>query len=811
MTDYEKFYWMLDMIPMSKESTNTGVVDKALEDNQADLDALAEIYTILQPAQGSDKPTDADYDLAMMQVIKVLSKLSRGTKAIGGNNTNDSTPPVSAEATPLLVRKSIYFIAYTKYAYEFGFNRNKVKIKRAGFQQKVLDRIAEISSGSISLGHNTFTKWGLHPEADFIEGTYIRKRMPFKYTGQKSEELCFMLNSIAESVQYSNFIDLFGGSGVCSLARAYNPSIKEFINDYNYQNVCYYLALHDENYKAFKDGCKDLLDRIENPVIGDAIYNRGLIYWRRNVVVPFQDLLDEISAKHDDNFGYKDSYTSDFINKPFMYWNATVTEHNIIEIITALKEYLSSGIEDIVYGTTINYYDDKLLSFLSGREEKEIFDLKERDKLIYAQGLWYYADAIERCITVNPYKKQSALDGYAVIKPVIPQKYKQLTAPLLAMTSKDLIQKLGYDNDLAVLFVYKSLFMRVTSTITSVTLKNARSLAGKLKLLDDVQKRFKSLTVLFQDANEVLELSTPASNLLSKIRGMEKSSDTSNAVAYLSSMTEAKKCESSLNNNLEIIKFVDSNGQFSEAGIKGVSDKRLILSDSDLGNLTRKTLSGIREKAEYTVDFFKNTLIYLDSPYFDTVGYASPFDFKRFRNAVNAFIGKYIYSCRVSVNSSSSTVDEDEDIDYEKVENKTKKVINMQTSFKSIVDYYRDFTSAEYVCMYIKYLPEAWGMTSINEFDYPTLEEYNEALDEAYARSFENNKDLFIQYIKENISTDDLEIMFTNFDFKVPKLRNMLLANQRNYLFDKEPLDANFVKMSYKEFIEILDEVVKIL
>lgn len=93
------------------------------------------------------------------------------------------------------------------------------------------------------------------------------------------------------------------------------------------------------------------------------------------------------------------------------------------------------------------------------------------------------------------------------------------------------------------------------------------------------------------------------------------------------------------------------------------------------------------------VEFFKNTLIYLDNPYFDTVGYASPFDFTRYRNAVNSYIGKYIYSCRVSVNNS---VSERDFSDYNKVDKMNKKIDDIKGSFKGIVDYYEGFTSAKY-------------------------------------------------------------------------------------------------------------------
>ncbi|HAB59265.1 MAG TPA: hypothetical protein DCE48_00865, partial [Lachnospiraceae bacterium] len=717
MTDYEKFYWMLEMIPMSKDRTTTGIVDKVLEDNEDDLKTLAEIYTILQTAEGFDQPTDADYDLALEQVIKVLSKFNRGTFSKKKENPDNNTPPVGADATPTLIRKAIYFITYTKYAYEFGFDREvkgKEKVTRKGYQSDILERIKYLSDGKISLGHNTFTKWGLQPEADFVNGTYINAEMQFNYMGNKNGYLQFAIRNISDCVGYTSFFDLFGGGGSCSLARSYNPKVKEYINDFNIANVMFYMSLSDKNYyKEFKKACNDLIYEVEHPV-KNATYELGADYWRKNILGECDKLTGMLYAMREDA-ELQDFIKHSTVENQFMRFlrasAGTLLAFGISlkpEDITKekLDDYETFLTEQIKVSNSISSssyrFEDYLQDFKAIKKtliDKLVYNEAERDKIIYAMGKWYYFDALCKCIEG---KTNSSNSNYHYAKHLLDEKYTNLSSSLLAGLSvycigkeDDLLNKiLGYDVELAVCFFYtQHMLFKGHTSITGVTVANYNKFEQSVNNLAIIYDRFKYITPIWKDVCELLE------------KG---------------SSIQASLCD------LEVLKNTDPVGyKLKSDELSDTKSEFVKQSDSPIDDLKKE------------VELFKNSLVYLDSPYIYTEGYAgkvgkqevdgeeviSNFDFIRYRDAVNNFIGQYMYSCRFSQKLG---------------EDKKKEAAEIVLK---IVKYYRGFeSSAKYVCI------RTDGVSSMYDF------------------------------IKQNIHTDLLEVIFTNFDFTTPRTENMKKA-----------------------------------
>lgn len=158
MTNYEKYYNMLDMIPVSKILQKEG--KKAPELSQDDLDNLAKIYDILLvPVEASEEEYKNHFTEALQIIIDVSLQLNKGTKAIGGDAKNNSTPPVGSDVIPEYIKRSIYFVTYMAYVYRFGMDRDSNIISKAGYQAGVLDEIARLSDDTVKFGSNSWTKF----------------------------------------------------------------------------------------------------------------------------------------------------------------------------------------------------------------------------------------------------------------------------------------------------------------------------------------------------------------------------------------------------------------------------------------------------------------------------------------------------------------------------------------------------------------------------------------------------------------------------------------------------------------------------
>ena len=131
---------------------------------------------------------------------------------------------------------------------------------------------------------------------------------------------------------------------------------------------------------------------------------------------------------------------------------------------------------------------------------------------------------------------------------------------------------------------------------------------------------------------------------------------------------------------------------------------------------------------------------YLDSPYLNTAGYASGFDFKDIKRLVKAcisFKGDLVYSCRVNLKS---------------------KVLNDKKSRKEFVEYFDMWLEA-------KKTGKTWKVLFLYEPTEYLMHLYKYMLREGIARAEYN----YLAYcIEKGIN---LEVMITNFDFEEPSFK----------------------------------------
>lgn len=786
LSSYDAFYAMLDMIPCSKVLEKSG--KKPPELTKQNKVELAEIYDILQlPLNATKQDFVNAYEKALRVIIKVFNNLniSKGTKAIGGNDYNDSKPPEGASSVPEEIKRAIYFVTYLAYVYRFGIPKDKNTIGRAGFQTRVLNRIKELSGGTVTFGKNTWTKWGLHPEHDFIEGTYNPEKLPYRYMGQKNPDLLFMFKTLADSAHYDTFVDLFGGSGVCSLARSYNPSVDEYINDFDFRNVCFYLAM-TEHFKEFKEACIDLKKCIENRDFSNfthfkinqtEIYDLGRnYYWNiftKNICNKLNKILDEI----------RDDYNNDRVTfsrlgldgESPIYDTFTwqdFTPENVSSDYPKFYEYVINGESSQCY----TYYPSIRLRLIGKSEEtitgtskkstaknkgidKTIKDKKltaskeEQDSLILALGMYKYFDNL-------------------------PMKF--------ADNDVSINKKINYDVCYAVAFLYMKLFMQVQPSISWVTMENLNKLPNILEDLEILHSRFKTLGVLWVDAIGFL-------NRPNKINeALEEIVDNPDKKAVI--LTNSKSYD--------------------------------IFTESECKLLTTKPKNDAIERAKFTVDYYKNMLVYVDSPYISTTGYTKSkdgdFDFKAYREAIDNFLGKYIYSCRFSVKTNSKEIGlyaDHDDWESKKKRDSTKKVLE---NLATIYDYYIKFKSIKYVCLYISNYEKFHKNVIAGNTDFEMLSEN------------EFKEKVIKQYIREMYKTDELEVMFTNFDFNLPisdyqglfkkddekevdtgKKKKKGAGNnskKNTFTFDydksvREAGETKFYKLDFKTFMGYVEEV----
>lgn len=777
LSSYDAFYAMLDMIPCSKVLEKSG--KKPPELTQQNKVELAEIYDILQlPLNATKQDFDNAYEKALRVIIKVFKSLniSKGTKAIGGDEYNDSKPPEGASSVPEEIKRAIYFVTYLAYVYTFGLSRNKNTIGRAGYQTRVLKEIENLSEGTVTFGDNTWTKWGLHPEHDFIEGTYNPEKLPYKYMGQKNDNLLFMLKTLADSAYYDTFVDLFGGSGVCSLARSYNPSVHEYINDFDFRNVSFYLAMK-EHFKDFKEACFELAKRVEEGKLSQSLYNDGDKAWTDAIqrhCNKWNELKDNMYRAYKNAYLNRDKIVyaeKEKLGGGVDYWNMSG--------ISDTADQVASGYNwnTIFDPSNIAQESQILIQYIENVRNKYPFTQLESEFFVYSRTVCKLVDDLEIRHLSNLQKQK--IDKYALgVYRYFERLFKNNKNDICAFNQPPTLKpSLEFNMEYAVGFLYmRACSNKSFSGISYANADNIKKFRDMLKGLEELQSRFKTLGVLWTDAIAFLNRPNKIEEMLKKI---EENPD-----------KEA----------LLTTELITNRNEYQ------------IFTDEECNSLTKKKFGDVLSRAKFTVDYYKNMLVYVDSPYIDTTGYIESsnggFDFDAYRDAIDNFSGKYIYSCRFSSNTKGLKYDSDT-ATIEQIEKANKKSDKLKANLKVIYDYYKEFKSIKYVCFYTDTYKDTVKAVIKKNPNFKTM-------------NLEEQQELIIRYfINEYNNTDKIEVMFTNFDFNLPISDYQGLfkeeagtgnnSKKNAFVFDydksvREAGETKFYKLDFKTFMGYVEE-----
>jgi hypothetical protein len=167
---------------------------------------------------------------------------------------NSSPRVVNLPAIPSTIRKMLYFLVYSRYVIEFGFNRNKKEVKRAGFNKEVIDGINrevvafnQANNSKVSIPACAFTNWNINPYIDFkTVRAYTSPIINVDYAGKKHNEYGFSINHLieflwnGEDTRFDVFADVFGGSGQGFMNAEPKEGVREYINDYDILNYTFY-------------------------------------------------------------------------------------------------------------------------------------------------------------------------------------------------------------------------------------------------------------------------------------------------------------------------------------------------------------------------------------------------------------------------------------------------------------------------------------------------------------------------------------------------------------------------------------------
>jgi hypothetical protein len=179
-------------------------------------------------------------------------------------------------AIPLTIRKILYLLVYFRYAFEFGFDRNKKDVKKAGFSKEIIDGVNRewrlintVADTKVGIPSSAFSNWGIAPYSDFKQWTsYTSPIINVDYAGKKHHEYGFMINYLIdwlwedENTRFDVFADVFGGSGQAFMNAEPKAGVREYINDFDLMNYTFYKVV-SSRCTEFVSLCEEVKGHIE--------------------------------------------------------------------------------------------------------------------------------------------------------------------------------------------------------------------------------------------------------------------------------------------------------------------------------------------------------------------------------------------------------------------------------------------------------------------------------------------------------------------------------------------------------------------
>ena len=254
MTDAEIMKF-ISMIPC-KYSNNAEAADKELEPQ--DIQKLSEICHLMQDINS----ISADFDTAGKVIAEIYAK-------------HDTY------AVPTLIRKVMYFLVYQAYDLQDTKKERKYgKLRLLAYQREIME---SVNKGFVELGKDkkwtnklwNNDKWGMNPLKDYCDNifenlfseststtVYNVPDVCMGYAGKKNGEYGYMIKSLVDQIDYSVFIDAFGGSGAATMNIEPLQGCRYVINDFDRVNVNYYRVL-STRYTEFIEQMQNIKERIE--------------------------------------------------------------------------------------------------------------------------------------------------------------------------------------------------------------------------------------------------------------------------------------------------------------------------------------------------------------------------------------------------------------------------------------------------------------------------------------------------------------------------------------------------------------------
>lgn len=180
-----------------------------------------ELYSIISPHWLCKNRED----LGLNQKIEILKKL-----------LDHITSLSKKRVYPLIIRKAVYTLVYENYYLEQEVTGEEI-LRRLG------------------LNRNVFTKWEMTPKKDFYYDSYKPIENPIKYMGQKILQYNFMVRSLVRGLEYTKFVDVFGGSGNVVLSMPYKKGCEYYYNDKDIFISNFFQVIHENKDWFLRELC----------------------------------------------------------------------------------------------------------------------------------------------------------------------------------------------------------------------------------------------------------------------------------------------------------------------------------------------------------------------------------------------------------------------------------------------------------------------------------------------------------------------------------------------------------------------------
>lgn len=380
----EKFKIYLDSIFISLKDNPYG---KNYELSPQDEYLLLDVCNIVKYNVDKAKNDINDYNKAFNQnIVPVLRSWINSKK--------------KNETSPYLLRQVIYYLCCTAY-------RDGIK----EYQQTAL--IKKISM-TWRISQNVWNKWEMYPKKLYRTLYDKQPERIFPYKGSKTDAIGLGVRYLAfQAGAYSNFVDIYGGSGFASASVIHTQGTKYFYNELNrhVRNLFevlvddalykeYIVAVNDFKYDLrHKAQKKSVFKNIDLDVDGyDAYNNIKALNEEESEIKAYNDKFVMSKKQVDDAYNeVKNNYIPFCDNKSYDCYDKSYSCHDILYILKF------DNMKKLDTQNVIEKYRTQVYGILeetfTGRYKKTRKKVTLKEYLVklevyYAFGYWLYCQVL---------------------------------------------------------------------------------------------------------------------------------------------------------------------------------------------------------------------------------------------------------------------------------------------------------------------------------------------------------------------------------------------------------------------------------